>query len=129
MLQEANSKPHIPEMFSIPALSRIQLSGSLGKLTKDSLEGPGERNVDPEEDTWTSPERIEIRVEIFVEIFNAFHHLNFQFVAPGSGNSINSTIRGLRVLSRAHCSRHVQFAPDCTTRDVRSRSPVSGAEL
>jgi hypothetical protein len=90
---KANSAPCIPGTFFNTCAFANPALGSLGDVSINSLEGPGEKNVD-----FALLKKIAIdekrHVELRAETFNAFNHPNFQFAAPGPQNSINSTVMG-----------------------------------
>ena len=90
---KANSKPCVPGTFFNTCAFANPALGSLGNVSINSLEGPGEKNVD-----FALLKKIPLgearRIELRAETFNAFNHPNFQFAAPGPQNSINSTIMG-----------------------------------
>lgn len=90
---KANSKPCIPGTFFNTCAFADPAPGSFGNVSINSLEGPGEKNVD-----FALLKKIPFgetrRVELRAEAFNTFNHPNFQFAAPGPQNSINSTIMG-----------------------------------
>ena len=90
---KANSKPCVPGTFFNTCAFANPAPGSFGNVSLNSLEGPGEKNVD-----FALLKKIPFgetrRIELRAEAFNAFNHPNFQFAAPGPQNSINSTIMG-----------------------------------
>ena len=109
---KATSKPCIAGTFFNTCAFQNPALGSLGNLSINSLEGPGEKNVD-----FALLKKIPLgesrRLELRAETFNAFNHPNFQFAAPGPQNSINSTIMGtpsFGYLTGALPPRLVQFA-------------------
>jgi len=67
--------------------------GSLGNVGLNTLEGPGDKNVDFSL-VKTIPLGESRHIEFRAEAFNIFNHPNFQFAAPGPQNSINSTVMG-----------------------------------
>jgi len=90
---KANSKPCVPGTFFNTCAFQNPALGSAGNVSINSLEGPGEKNVDIAL-LKTIPLGDSRRFELRGEAFNAFNHPNFQFAAPGPQNSINSTIMG-----------------------------------
>jgi len=90
---KATSKPCIPSTFFNTCAFQNPAAGSTGNVSINSLEGPGQKNVD-----FSLVKKIPLgesrHLEIRAETFNAFNHPNFQFAAPGPQNSINSTIMG-----------------------------------
>jgi hypothetical protein len=68
-------------------------AGSLGNVGLNTLEGPGDKNVDFSL-VKTIPLGESRHIEFRAESFNVFNHPNFQFAAPGPQNSINSTVMG-----------------------------------
>ena len=90
---KATSKPCIPGTFFNTCAFTNPPLGSMGDVSMNSLEGPGEKNVDFAL-LKTVPFGVARRLELRLEAFNAFNHPNFQFAAPGPQNSINSTTMG-----------------------------------
>jgi hypothetical protein len=90
---KANSRPCVPGTFFNTCAFQNPALGSAGNVSINSLEGPGEKNVDFAL-LKTIPLGESRRLELRCEAFNAFNHANFQFAAPGPQNSINSTIMG-----------------------------------
>lgn len=90
---KATSKPCIPGTFFNTCAFQNPPLGSTGDVSMNSLEGPGEKNVD-----FALLKKIplgeERHIELRAEAFNVFNHPNFQFAAPGPQNSINSTVMG-----------------------------------
>jgi outer membrane receptor protein involved in Fe transport len=90
---KATSKPCVAGTFFNTCAFANPALGSPGDVSINSLQGPGEKNVD-----FALLKKIPMgesrRLEIRAEAFNAFNHPNFQFAAPGPQNSINSTIMG-----------------------------------
>jgi hypothetical protein len=90
---KATSKACIPGTFFNTCAFQDPALGSLGNVGLNTLEGPGDKDVD-----FALLKTIplgELRhIEFRAEAFNAFNHPNFQFAAPGPQNSINSTIMG-----------------------------------
>ena len=88
------SKPCVPGTFFNTCAFQNPAPGSTGNVSINSLEGPGQKNVDfslvKKISLWSDSRYLELRAETF----NAFNHPNFQFAAPGPQNSINSTIMG-----------------------------------
>jgi Carboxypeptidase regulatory-like domain/TonB dependent receptor len=89
----AKSHPCVPGTFFNTCAFANPALGSFGNLSINSLEGPGEKNVD-----FALTKKIPFgesrSIELRGEAFNAFNHPNFQFAAPGPQNSINSTVMG-----------------------------------
>jgi hypothetical protein len=89
----AKSKPCVPGTFFNTCAFANPPLGSFGNLSINSLEGPGEKNVD-----FSLTKKIPLGESRYLELrgetFNAFNHPNFQFAAPGPQNSINSTVMG-----------------------------------
>lgn len=89
----AKSHPCVPGTFFNTCAFANPPLGSFGNLSINSLEGPGEKNVD-----FSLTKKISLGetryIELRGETFNAFNHPNFQFAAPGPQNSINSTVMG-----------------------------------
>lgn len=109
---KATSKPCIQGTFFNTCAFQNPALGSLGNVSINSLEGPGEKNVD-----FALLKKISLgssrRLELRAEAFDAFNHPNFQFAAPGPQNSINSTIMGtpsFGYLTGALDPRLLQFA-------------------
>ncbi len=90
---KANSTPCVAGTFFNTCAFANPALGSTGDVSINSLEGPGEKNVD-----FALLKKIPLgesrHIELRAEAFNAFNHPNFQFAAPGPQNSINSTIMG-----------------------------------
>jgi hypothetical protein len=90
---KANATPCVPGTFFNTCAFANPALGSFGDVSINSLEGPGEKNVD-----FALLKKIPLgetrHIELRAEAFNAFNHPNFQFAAPGPQNSINSTIMG-----------------------------------
>lgn len=109
---KATSTPCIPGTFFNTCAFQNPAEGSLGDVSINSIEGPGEKNVD-----FALLKKISLgqsrRLEIRAEAFNVFNHPNFQFAAPGPQNSINSTVMGTPTfgyLTGALAPRLLQFA-------------------
>jgi hypothetical protein len=109
---KATSKPCIPGTFFNTCAFQNPALGSLGNVQINSLEGPGEKNVD-----FSLLKKISLggarRLELRAEAFDVFNHPNFEFAAPGPQNSINSTIMGtpsFGYLTGAQDPRLLQFA-------------------
>ncbi len=109
---KATSKPCIPGTFFNTCAFQNPALGSFGNVSMNSLEGPGEKNVD-----FALLKKIPLgesrSLELRVEAFDVFNHPNFQFAAPGPQNSINSTVMGtpsFGYLTGALAPRLVQFA-------------------
>ena len=109
---KATSKPCIPGTFFNTCAFQNPALGSLGNVSMNSLEGPGEENVD-----FALLKKIPLgesrRLELRAEAFDVFNHPNFQFAAPGPQNSINSTIMGtpsFGFLTGSLAPRLLQFA-------------------
>jgi hypothetical protein len=90
---KATSKPCIAGTFFNTCAFQDPQPGSSGNVGLNTLEGPGDKNVDFAL-LKTIPLGESRRIEFRAEAFNAFNHANFQFAAPGPQNSINSTIMG-----------------------------------
>ena len=90
---KATSKPCIAGTFFNTCAFQNPALGSTGDVSMNSLEGPGEKNVD-----FALLKKIPFgesrHIELRAEAFNVFNHPNFQFAAPGPQNSINSTVMG-----------------------------------
>jgi hypothetical protein len=90
---KATSKPCIPGTFFNTCAFQNPALGSLGNVQINSLQGPGEKNVD-----FALLKKISLggvrSLELRAEAFDVFNHPNFEFAAPGPQNSINSTIMG-----------------------------------
>lgn len=109
---KATSKPCVAGTFFNTCAFANPALGSFGNVSMNSLEGPGEKNIDFAL-LKTIPLGESRRLELRAETFNAFNHPNFQFAAPGPQNSINSTIMGtpsFGFLTGALPPRLVQFA-------------------
>jgi hypothetical protein len=109
---KATSKPCIAGTFFNTCAFQNPPLGSLGNVGLNTLEGPGEKNVDFAL-LKTIPLGESRRVEFRAEAFNVFNHPNFQFAAPGPQNSINSTIMGTTqfgYLTGALAPRQLQLA-------------------
>ena len=109
---KATSKPCIQGTFFNTCAFQNPALGSPGDVKVNSVEGPGNKNVD-----FALLKKIPLggsrRLEIRAEAFDAFNHPNFQFAAPGPQNSINTTIMGtpsFGYLTGALSPRLVQFA-------------------
>ncbi len=109
---KATSKPCIQGTFFNTCAFQNPALGSLGNVQINSLEGPGEKNVD-----FSLLKKISLggarRLELRAEAFDVFNHPNFEFAAPGPQNSINSTIMGtpsFGYLTGAQDPRLLQFA-------------------
>lgn len=109
---KATSKPCVPGTFFNTCAFQNPALGSLGDVQINSLEGPGDKNVD-----FALLKKIPLggtrRLELRAEAFDAFNHPNFQFAAPGPQNSISSTIMGtpsFGYLTGAQAPRLLQFA-------------------
>jgi hypothetical protein len=109
---KATSKPCIAGTFFNTCAFQNPQAGSFGDVSINSLEGPGEKNVD-----FALMKKIALgasrHLEIRAETFNTFNHPNFQFAAPGPQNSNNSTVMGTPTfgyLTGAQAPRLVQFA-------------------
>lgn len=90
---KAHSKPCVPGTFFNTCAFQDPALGSFGNLSLNSLEGPGQKNVDfalSKKITFSENRYLELRAETF----NAFNHPNLEFAAPGPQNSINSTTLG-----------------------------------
>jgi hypothetical protein len=85
---KAISKPCIPGTFFNTCAFQNPALGSLGNVQINSLQGPGEKNVD-----FALLKKISLG-GVRAEAFDVFNHPNFEFAAPGPQNSINSTIMG-----------------------------------
>ncbi|TCK75851.1 carboxypeptidase family protein [Acidipila rosea] len=110
--QKANGKPCIPGTFFNTCAFTNPVLGSFGNVSMNSLEGPGEKNVDFAL-LKTIPIKDSIHLELRAEAFNAFNHPNFLFAAPGPQNSNNSTVFGTPTfgyVTGAQAPRLVQFA-------------------
>lgn len=90
---KATDKPCLTGTFFNTCAFQNPQPGSLGNVGVNTLEGPGDKNVDFAL-LKTIPLGESRRVEFRAEAFNVFNHPNFQFAAPGPQNSINSTIMG-----------------------------------
>jgi hypothetical protein len=109
---KATSKPCIPGTFFNTCAFQNPAYGSLGDVSINSLEGPGEKNVD-----FALLKKIPLgeyrRLEIRAETFNAFNHPNFEFAIPGPQNANNSTVMGSSTfgyVTGALSPRLLQFA-------------------
>ena len=109
---KATSQPCIPGTFFNTCAFQNPAPGSLGNVQMNSLEGPGEKNVD-----FSLLKKISLggarNLELRAEAFDVFNHPNFEFAAPGPQNSINSTIMGTPTfgyLTGAQNPRLLQFA-------------------
>jgi hypothetical protein len=109
---KATSKPCVPGTFFNTCAFTNPALGSFGDVSVNSLEGPGEKNVD-----FASMKTVGLtkskRLELRVESFNAFNHPNFLFAAPGPQNSNNSTVFGTPTfgyVTGAEAPRLLQFA-------------------
>ena len=109
---KANSKPCVAGTFFNTCAFTDPALGSFGDLSMNSLEGPGEKNVDfalMKSVSLTKSKQLELRAETF----NAFNHPNFLFAAPAPQNANNSTVFGTPTfgyLTGAQAPRLVQFA-------------------
>ena len=109
---KATSKPCVPGTFFNTCAFQNPALGSFGDISLNTLEGPGDKNVDfavLKTVSLTHSKRIELRAESF----NAFNHPNFLFAAPGPQNSNNSTVFGTPTfgyLTGAQAPRLLQFA-------------------
>lgn len=106
------AKPSIAHPFFNTSAFADPALGSTGNVSINSLEGPGEKNVD-----FALLKTVSLggarHMEFRAEAFNAFNHPNFQFAAPGPQNSINSTIMGTTsfgYLTGASAPRLLQLA-------------------
>jgi hypothetical protein len=100
-----------PTFFNTCAFQNPQ-PGSLGNLGMNTVEGPGDKNVDFSL-VKTIPLGEARHIEFRAESFNSFNHPNFQFAAPGPQNSISSTIMGTSqfgYLTGALSPRQLQLA-------------------
>jgi len=109
---KATSKPCIPGTFFNTCAFQNPNPGSFGNVQINSLQGPGEKNVD-----FSLLKKISLggarNLELRAEAFDVFNHPNFEFAAPGPQNSINSTIMGtpsFGYLTGAQDPRLLQFA-------------------
>lgn len=109
---KATSKPCIPGTYFNTCAFQNPALGSLGDVSINSLEGPGEKNVD-----FSLLKKIPLgesrRIELRAEAFNSFNHPNFEYAAPGPQNSVNSTVLGSPVfgyVTGALAPRLLQFA-------------------
>lgn len=110
--QKATSKPCVPGTFFNTCAFANPALGSFGNISMNSLEGPGEKNVDFAL-MKTIPLGESRHLELRAETFNAFNHPNFMFAAPGPQNSNNSTVFGTPTfgyVTGAQAPRLVQFA-------------------
>jgi hypothetical protein len=109
---KATDKPCIAGTFFNTCAFKDPQPGSLGNVGLNTLEGPGDKNVDFAL-LKTVPLRESRRIEFRAEAFNVFNHPNFQFAAPGPQNSINSTVMGTATfgyLTGALAPRQLQLA-------------------
>jgi hypothetical protein len=109
---KATSKPCVAGTFFNTCAFQDPQPGSLGNIGLNTLEGPGDKNVDFAL-LKTIPLGESRRIEFRAEAFNIFNHPNFQFAAPGPQNSINSTIMGTSqfgFLTGALAPRQLQLA-------------------
>ncbi len=109
---KATSKPCVPGTFFNTCAFTNPALGSFGDVSMNSLEGPGEKNVDFALMKTVSLSKSK-HLELRVESFNAFNHPNFLFAAPGPQNSNNSTVFGTPTfgyVTGAQAPRLLQFA-------------------
>ncbi len=109
---KATSTPCIPGTFFNTCAFQNPALGSLGNVGLNTLEGPGDKNVDFAL-LKTIPLGESRHIEFRAEAFNVFNHPNFQFAAPGPQNSINSTVMGTATfgyLTGARAPRQLQLA-------------------
>jgi len=109
---KATSKPCIAGTFFNTCAFQDPQPGSSGNLGLNTLQGPGDKNVDFAL-LKTVPLGESRHIEFRAEAFNAFNHANFQFAAPGPQNSINSTVMGTATfgyLTGALAPRQLQLA-------------------
>ncbi len=109
---KATSKPCVPGTFFNTCAFMNPALGSFGDVSLNTLEGPGEKNVDFAL-MKTIPLPKAKHIEFRVESFNAFNHPNFLFAAPGPQNSNNSTVFGTPTfgyVTGAQAPRLLQFA-------------------
>ena len=109
---KATSKPCIPGTFFNTCAFQNPAYGSTGDVSINSLEGPGEKNVD-----FALLKKIPLgesrRLELRAETFNAFNHPNFEFAIPGPQNTNYSTVMGSSTfgyVTGAQAPRLLQFA-------------------
>jgi hypothetical protein len=109
---KATSKPCVAGTFFNTCAFQDPQPGSSGNVGLNTLEGPGNKNVDFAI-LKTIPLGEARRIEFRAEAFNIFNHPNFQFAAPGPQNSINSTVMGTATfgyLTGALAPRQLQLA-------------------
>jgi len=110
--QKATGKPCVKGTFFNTCAFTNPALGSVGDVSLNSLEGPGEKNVD-----FALLKTIQVsearRLELRAEFFNVFNHPNFLFAAPGPQNANNSTVFGTPTfgyVTGAQAPRLLQFA-------------------
>jgi hypothetical protein len=110
--QKATSKPCVAGTFFNTCAFADPPLGSFGNVSLNSLEGPGDKNVDLALQKIV-PIHDSVHLELRAETFTAFNHLNFLFAAPGPQNSNSSTVLGapsFGYVTAAEAPREFQLA-------------------
>jgi outer membrane receptor protein involved in Fe transport len=110
--QKATSKPCVAGTFFNTCAFANPALGSFGNVSLNSLQGPGNKNVDFALEK-IIPLRESLQLELRAEAFNALNHPNFLFAAPGPQNSNNATVFGtpsFGYVTAAQAPREIQFA-------------------
>jgi outer membrane receptor protein involved in Fe transport len=110
--QKATSKPCVPGTFFNTCAFANPALGSFGDVSLNSLQGPGNKNVDFALEK-IIPLRESVQLELRAESFNVLNHPNFLFAAPGPQNSNNATVFGtpsFGFVTAAQAPREIQFA-------------------
>ena len=110
--QKATSKPCVAGTFFNTCAFANPALGSFGDVSLNSLQGPGNKNVDFALEK-IIPLRESVQLELRAESFNVLNHPNFLFAAPGPQNSNNATVFGtpsFGFVTAAQAPREIQFA-------------------
>lgn len=110
--QKASGKPCVPGTFFNTCAFANPPEGSFGNVSLNSLEGPGNEDVDFSVQK-IIPIRERRQIELRAEAFNIFNHPNKLFAAPGPQNGNNATAfgaPGFGFLTGALPPREIQLA-------------------
>ncbi len=91
--QKSSDRPCVPGTFFNTCAFQNPQPGSLGNVSLNTVNGPGNKNWDMSL-LKTVPLHESVRLELRGEFYNTFNHPNFLFAAPGPQNGNNATVFG-----------------------------------
>ena len=91
--QKSSGRPCVPGTFFNTCAFQNPQPGSLGNVSLNTVNGPGNKNWDMSL-LKNVPLHESVRLELRGEFYNAFNHPNFLFAAPGPQNGNNATVFG-----------------------------------